>query len=183
MIEVTKYKNSRSPDVSETLTIEEVFKIIKIGDSVLTHIKYARSFDKNSEDYDAIKTGIIPTFRFNFIFDKRASNNNITEPTGLIYLDIDNTEDLPSSEFIFAKWKSLSLTGYCILVKVNNLSIDNFNDCYDKLSSLLNINSDIGARKPTQQTIQSYDPNIYVNHNSRVFNCIRIEKVPSPIKQ
>ncbi len=183
MYGVTKYKNVKSSDVDNILDIDEVFKIIKEGDSALMHIEYARRFEKGSEDYDTIKTSLIPTFRFNFLFDKKALNKNITEPTGLIFIDVDNTEIIPESNYIFAKWKSISLLGFSILVKVDKLSLENFNDSYEAISSLLQINSDVGARKATQQTTQSFDPNIYINYNSQTYNCLEIEKVSSAIKQ
>jgi hypothetical protein len=183
MYKVSKYKNVRSSEIDGTLDIEEVFKIIREGDSALRHIEYARSFAKGSEDYDSIKRNLIPTFRFNFLFNDKALNKNITEPTGLIFIDVDNTEVIPESDFIFAKWKSISLKGFSILVKVDKLSQENFNDCYDNLSSLLMINSDVGARKPTQQTVQSYDPDIYINYDAKTYNCADFEKVLSAIKQ
>lgn len=183
MYKVTKYKNVRSSEVERILNIAEVFKIIKEGDSVLKHIKYARSFIRGSEDYDSIKTNLIPTFRFNFLFNNKASNKNITEPTGLIFIDVDNTKEISDSDFIFAKWKSISSQGFSILVKVDGLSLENFNDSYESISSLLKLDSDVGARKPTQQTVQSYDPNIYINYNSKIFNCLEVKKVPIAIKQ
>lgn len=182
MCKVTKYRNAESSSVLGLLEIEEVFKIIKDGDSVIKHIEHARTFEKGSKDYDEVKRLLIPTFRFNFLFKDRSSNKNITEPTGLIYIDVDQVDTIPVSDFIFAKWKSLSLTGYCVLVKVDNLSIDNFSDSYNAVSKLLNVDSDKCARKATQQTIQSYDPDIYINYNSKTFNCLEIEKVSSPIK-
>ncbi|WP_431107191.1 hypothetical protein [Winogradskyella poriferorum] len=183
MYKVTKYAYAESSTVKDTLDIEEVFTVIKNGDSALTHIKHARSFEKGSDDYNAVKTRLIPTFRFNFLFNGKATNKNIISPTGLIYIDVDRTEDIPYSDYVYAKWKSLSLTGYCILVKVSNLSLDNFNVSYNSVTRLLNIVSDDGARKATQQTIQSYDPDIYINRNSTIFNCLEIKKVSNPIKR
>lgn len=183
MYKVTKYKNVKSPDIDETLNIDDVFEIIKNGDSALSHILYARKFEKGSEDYDSIKTNLIPTFRFNFLFNEKALNKNIIKPTGLIFIDVDNIEVIAENDFIFAKWKSISLKGFSILVKVDKLSLGNFNDCYEKISFLLKLNSDIGARKPNQQTVQSFDPDIYINYDSKTFNCLDIKKVPSAIKQ
>ncbi|TXD53653.1 hypothetical protein [Polaribacter sp. IC063] len=182
MYKVTRYRNAESSSVLGLSEIEEVFKIIKDGDSAIKHIEHARTFEKGSKDYDEVRKLLIPTFRFNFLFNDRVSNKNIIAPTGLIYIDVDQVDEIPASDFIFAKWKSLSLTGYCVLVKVDNLSINNFSDSYIKISTLLNIYSDKCARKATQQTIQSYDPDIYINYNSKTFNCLEIEKVSSPIK-
>jgi hypothetical protein len=183
MYKVTTYESAESSSVVDLLSIEEVFEIIKKGNSDLTHIKHARAFKKGTLDYDKIKKKLIPTFRFNFLFNQRAGNKNITEPTGLMYIDADLVDEIPDSDFIFAKWKSLSLTGYCVLVKVDNLSLNNFSNSYNNISKLLNVESDDGARKATQQTIQSYDPNIYINYNSKIYNCLDIKKVSNPIKQ
>ncbi|WP_027137409.1 primase C-terminal domain-containing protein [Gaetbulibacter saemankumensis] len=183
MYTVTKYKNIKNPKDGFRLSIDKVFEIIKNGDSELTHIKYARRLKKGSKEYDDVKTNLISTFRFNFLFKGKASNKNITDSTGLIFIDVDSNKKINKNEFIFAKWKSLSKNGYGILVKVDGLTIDNFNNAYDEISKLLNINSDIGARKPTQQTVLSYDPKMYINHNSKVYNCANTKKVPSPIKQ
>jgi hypothetical protein len=183
MYKVTTYEHAESSSVVDLLSIEEVFEIIKKGNSDLTHIKHARTFKKGTLDYDKIKRRLIPTFRFNFLFNQKVANKNITEPTGLIYIDADLVDEIPESELIFAKWKSLSGTGYCILVKVDNLSLNNFSDTYNNISKLLNIKSDEGARKATQQTIQSYDPNIFINYNSKIYNCIEKEKVSFLIKQ
>ena len=183
MFKVTKYKNVKSPEIESTLDIEDVFKIIKEGDCSLKHIEDARTYDRGNEVYDLIKTNLIPTFRFNFLFNGKATNKDLTEPTGLIYIDVDNSLDIPDSDLIFAKWKSISLMGWGILVKVQNLTVESFNNCYDEISLLLKLDSDTGARKPTQQTVQSYDPNIYINPNSKTFNCLNIKKVPFPIKQ
>ncbi|MCA9381592.1 hypothetical protein KC678_04970, partial [Candidatus Dojkabacteria bacterium] len=183
MYTVTKYNNIKSSEVEAKIGIDEVFKIIKEGDSKLEFIKLARNYEKGSENYDSIKTSIIPTFRFNFLFEGKASNKNITEATGLIFIDIDNLDELPDSDFIYAKWKSISLTGYGVLVKVDGLTQNNFNNIYDEISKLLGVSSDSGARKPTQQTVQSFDPDIYINHDSRVYNCANSKKVPFPIKQ
>src|SRR5690606_35572181 len=121
--------------------------------------------------------------RFNFLFDESAANNNITEPTGLIYLDCDHTDTVPDSSYIHAKWKSLSNTGFGILVKVNGLTLENYTDTYNNLSKLIEIVSDSGARKATQQTVLSYDPNLYYNPDSLLFDCTESIKVSSPNKE
>lgn len=40
----------------------------------------------------------------------------------------DNTGAVPDSPYILAKWKSLSNTGFGILVKVNGLNLGNYSD-------------------------------------------------------
>lgn len=174
---VSKFESAKAPQVKQVLSIEEVLQIIKKGDDNLPLIKLAREYGKDSSQYDNIKTNTLPTFRFNFLFDGSASNKNITSPTGLIYLDVDGSDSIPQSDYIFASWKSLSNTGFGILVKVDNLTITNYSDVYNQLSDLLGIGSDAGARKATQQTVLSFDSDLYHNPNSLVFHFTEIKKV------
>ena len=179
---ISKYKNVKSPKIEAIISINEYLKIIKNGDDNLPIIKLARKHGKGTQQYNTIKIESLPTFRFNFLFKNSASNNNIIEPTGFIYLDVDNDIEIPDSDYIFACWKSLSNEGHGLLVKVHNLTLVNFKDIYNELSKLIGIDSDIGARKATQQTVQSYDVALYHNSDSKVFQYEEIDKVSPPNK-
>lgn len=49
---------------------------------------------------------------------------------------------------------------------------------------MIGVTSDTGARKATQQNIQSYDPNLYYNPNALVYECTESKKVShAPIKK
>lgn len=184
MFQITQYASAREPKVQNQTSLTEVLQLIQNGDENLKLIQSARAFGKGNPKYDAIKTTLLPTFRFNFLFKDSASNENITVPTGLIYLDADNIHEIPDSPYVLAKWKSLSDTGYGILVKVNGLTLDNYKDTYDHLSELIGVDSDAGARKAIQQTIQSYDPNLYYNADASVYECTESKKVLClPIKK
>ena len=180
MFQITQYANAKDPKVSTVIALKSVLHIIKGGDDKLPLIQAARAVDKANPLYNTIKTTSLPTFRFNFLFDGSAANKNITVPTGLIYLDADNTDTIPDSPFVLAKWKSLSNTGYGILVKVSGLTRNNYKDTYNHLSQLIGIDSDAGARKATQQTIQSYDPHLYHNPDAEVYVCTESKKVSHP---
>ncbi|WP_417357609.1 hypothetical protein [Flavobacterium sp.] len=102
MFQITKYANVKDRKVQDVVSLESVLQTIKDGDINLPLIQSARLVGKSSPLYDSIKTSSLPTFRFNFLFDESAANNNITEPTGLIYLDCDNTDTVPDSPYIHA---------------------------------------------------------------------------------
>ncbi|MEE1897446.1 BT4734/BF3469 family protein [Flavobacterium rakeshii] len=180
MFQITKYAKVKDSKVQDIVSLESILQIIKRGDTNLPFIQSARLVGKSNPLYDIIKTTSLPTFRFNFLFKDSATNNNITEPTGLIYLDCDNTDVVPDSLYIHAKWKSLSDTGFGILVKVNGLTLENYTDTYNNLSKLIGITSDTGARKVTQQTVLSHDPNLYYNPDSLLFDCTESKKVSCP---
>lgn len=177
MFQLTQYASAKEPKVQRQISLTEVLHIIGNGDENLTLIQSARALGKGNPKYDAIKTTLLPTFRFNFLFSESARNSNITEPTGIIYIDADEVHSIPESPYIFASWKSLSNTGFGILVKVDNLTKDNYADVYNQLSELIGVTSDAGARKATQQTIQSYDPDLYHNPDSLVFHFNETKKV------
>lgn len=184
MFQLTQYASAKEPKVQTHISLTEVLEIIKNGDENLPLIQSARAFGKGNPKYDKIKTTLLPTFRFNFLFDDSAANENITDPTGLIYLDADNIDTIPDSPYILAKWKSLSDTGFGILVKVDGLNLANYSDTYNQLSELIGVTSDTGARKATQQTIQSYDPDLYYNPDALVYDCTESKKVScAPIKK
>ncbi len=164
---IDSFKSGKSPYIKQTIAINNIFNIIKSGNGNKDLINEARSFGKYTKEYDNIKMNLLPSVRFNFNFDTKAADKNIKAATGLIYLDVDDVDLIDNTNpYIFASWKSLSSTGYGILVKIDGLTLDNFSTNYLELSSILGIKSDIGAKKATQQTILSYDEHIYINNSS-----------------
>lgn len=171
---INKFQAINKPKVCNTITIDKILATIKNGDKNLPIIEKARAFGKGTSGYKKIKDQYLPTFRFNFLFDGYAKTENITVSTGLIYLDADNVETIPDNEYIFAKWKSLSGLGYGILVRVEGLTTNNHLETYNDLANLIGINADIGGRKATQQTVLSYDPDLYHNEDSKVYLCKKV---------
>jgi hypothetical protein len=174
---VTQYEAINKSTVLKTVSIDSVLEIIKNGNEFVPLIEKARISGKGSKDYDYIKTNLLPTFRFNFLFKDSAKNSNIMSPTGLLYLDADNIDSIPENKYVFAKWKSLSNLGYGILVKIDNLTKDNFTDAYNQLSENIGISTDNGARKATQQTVLSLDSELSINYTSTVYHYQEIKKV------
>ena len=182
MLTINKFKNGKNPFINKNVTIDEALSTIKHGDSNLQTILDIRKLGKSSPDYQNIKTSKLPTFRFNFKFSVKASNETIDMPTGLIYIDVDDTTDIDlTNPYIFACWKSLSETGLGILVKVDGLSLTNFKDTYLAISNILGIQTDKGACKATQQNILSYDANLYQNKDSLTFQAINKKVSFTPI--
>lgn len=173
-INVNTFQATNKPKVHDTVSVSKILATIKYGDKNLPLIQNSRKHGKGSEEYVKIKTFYLPTVRFNFLFDGYAKNENIIASTGLIYLDADNVDTIPNSEYIFAKWKSLSGLGYGILVRVEGLTKDNHHETYNSLASLIDIDADAGGRKATQQTVLSYDPDLYYNENSKVYVCKKV---------
>jgi hypothetical protein len=92
---ISQYKNVKSPTIERLTSLEEILFSIKNGDVNLEQILIARKAGKGSEEYSRIKTEVLPTFRFNFMFAITANNANITAPTGLIYYaDPQNSDNI-----------------------------------------------------------------------------------------
>lgn len=184
MFTINKFKNGQNSFVLKNVTIDEILSTIKNGDENLKTILDLRLLGKSSSLYGELKISKLPTFRFNFKFKDKAINDNIIEPTGLIYLDIDDDTLLDTTNpYILASWKSLSETGLGILVKVNGLTKDNFKDNYIAIGNLLGLKLDMNACKPTQQNVLSYDKNLYENKNSIPFQAINKKVSSSIIKE
>ena len=56
--------------------------------------------------------------------------------------------------------------GRGILVKVEGLTLSNFNTTYFDIARSINLNADKHAAKATQYNIHSYDEDLYINNDS-----------------
>jgi hypothetical protein len=64
---------------------------------------------------------------------------NPRDRVGLIYIDADNADAIPESPYILASRKSLSDTGFRILVKADNLTADNYADVDPSVAAVPNV--------------------------------------------
>jgi len=170
---INKFNYVKNPKVVSTHDIDDVLNIIKNGDENLETVKAIRSLGKSNILYNDLKKTKLPTYRFNFNFEGIANNDNIIKPTGFIYLDVDKCNSLQlDNDYVYAYWKSLSNTGYSILVKVEGLNKSNFSNTYFTLGRIFNLTLDKKACKPTQQTVLSFDSNLFHNPNSSTFKAV-----------
>lgn len=160
-----------SSNVLGSIGIQDYLNKIKQGDENLNNIKLARDyyFD-DAIKYVNIKRNLLPCYTLNFTFNKFRRNTNLIDSTGYIYIDIDGTTDIDfTNPLIYATWISLSGYGRGALVRVENLTNENYKSNYDLISNELGIKSDNGARKITQLNVLSYDPDIHINNDSKVW--------------
>lgn len=162
-----------SRNVLGSISIQEYLNKIQNGDDNLNYIKEAReSYFDDALRYSTLKRNQLPCYTLNFTFDKIRKDRNIMDSTGFIYIDIDGqTEINLSHPLLYASWISLSGRGRGALVKVKNLNPNNFFYTYNLISDELGVSSDNGARKRNQLNILSYDPDIYINDSSELWNC------------
>ncbi|MGF7075308.1 hypothetical protein [Mucilaginibacter sp. 3215] len=169
------YNNIRSPKVKEFTTIDEWFSLIKESEHSDKILK-ARPFGKKHEDYEEPKSKL-PTITYNFLFHTNKEDKNILWATGLLYIDIDELDfdinTLDKSK-VFAYYKSFGGNGYSVLVQVKDLTLNNYSETYISICNDLGITSiyDKNAAKATQFNVLSYDPDIFINYNSFVFDSV-----------
>lgn len=171
------YKNVYSPEVVAEIDVYEFLEQIKNpGAQLIKTIQDARDLHSagKKEEYDKVKRAL-PCYTLNFSFEGKKSNENITGSTGLIYLDVDQVENITVSHpLVFAAWRSLSGKGWGLLVKVDNLNLENFKMVYNSIGKELGLPIDLGAAKATQYNVQSYDNRIYINEESTTWEANQV---------
>lgn len=173
-MKINLYQNLKSPTVSQSINIHEWFDQIK-NSKHSKLIQSARFFGKGSNGYESIKTNLIPCVTLNFLFKDKKTNANILDSTGFLYFDIDNSSFLPNNAIkskIFAMYRSFGGKGWAVIVKVEGLTIQNYSETFDFIAKDLEIEQylDKGAKKATQYSVLSYDPNIYLNNTPFLYS-------------
>jgi hypothetical protein len=154
--------------------IQEVVKFIRNPPPEhLALVRHARTLERDSGEYRAIKATRLPAITINFNFsDGYIKGKNLAESTGYLYIDVDNQteQDLEiNTTYICAYWRSLSNSGLTLVVKVDGLTPDNFKVATQEIANALDIPYDPQAVSIDRLTVLSYDPNAYYNDNVEVF--------------
>lgn len=167
---VSLCQNIKKSQITGFDTISGILNKIHNGETQLL-TELARSYGKHSLEYNKIKFQI-PTFTPNARFSQRRDLKYLEEPSGFIYIDMDDYHDinfLKSDEYIYSCWRSLSGIGIGALVKVNGITAQNFKGCWSYLFNYFKgygITIDKQTCDITRQNVISFDPNIYINENA-----------------
>jgi len=177
---INYFESVTKPTISQNIEVEDYLQLIKNS----PYSELIEQIRRKELDKKTVKQ-TLPAVTWNFQFHKYKKDSNIIKPTGYLYYDIDNHDNLfninlLNKDFVYCYYKSVGGNGYAIIVRVNNINIDNFENSYYEIAKILNINEfiDKNAAKKSQFNIISYDPNIYINSNSYIFdanNIINIE--------
>ena len=157
-------------DIVDTIEVNEWLDLIRQSDYSST-IQLAR---EGKLGYKSIKSSV-PATTFNFRFNSTKNNEDIKVSTGLLYIDVDdsdlNISNLDKSK-VFACYKSFGGKGLGIIVQVENMDLYNFKSFYESIINDLGLNNyyDKCAAKATQPNALSYDPNLYYNSNSFIYS-------------
>jgi hypothetical protein len=171
---VNWYNCIKKPQVVSTISVNSWIE--KIKDSTYKE-KILKA--RNGElDYDKTKASL-PCVTYNFLFDKYKKDENMIAGTGLLYIDIDK-EGLDINFIndckLFAYYRSFGGAGYSIIVRVDGLTLDNFKATYLNIINELGISDfvDTQAIKASQFNVLSFDPDLFFNPDSFVFNATNV---------
>lgn len=170
---VTIFKNLAQTNTPFFKDISVILDRIKTGVSKETVLKVRA----NKETANDIKKQL-PAICFSGTFNKRA-DNSIIEHSGFICLDFDKYEDedtfltdrmkLELDEYTYSVFTSPSGNGLKVIVKIPK-DIDNHKLYFDALEKYYNNSHfDTTSKNISRICFESYDPNIYINTNSKLW--------------
>lgn len=179
---VTIYK--KATDTSNGFTKDVLFCLerIKKGKSK-DLVEWLRTLQKKEYDCNKVK---LPGVCFNGVFDYR-SLAGIKEHSGLIILDFDKFEtsqdaidfrnSIADDDFIFSCWISPSGKGVKALVKIP-ADIENHREYFKSLKNYFSHpNWDDSGSDVSRFCFESYDPDLFINENSKIWYKIDLPEV------
>lgn len=171
---VSIYNNTFDSASKVTEDIHAILSGIKTGRWQDLCLPVMNETDKKKRDELKKKS---PGFTVSGRFSYRSSSK-IEEHSNLIAIDFDGVKDinkvineLKKDPYTFAVYKSISHRGVCCIVKIDG---SKHKDAFDGLSQyywdLLNLTIDQSCKDTSRLRYVSFDPDLYINHNSKLFN-------------
>ena len=173
-MKVTIFANIKETKKPYFVSVGKLLRRISTGTSK-DLIERIRS-EKNKEIRNQYKS-MLPSALFSGTFKQR-NNNSLMDHSGLICLDFDDLEpkakkrELSEDPYIFAAWVSPSGNGVKALVKIPT---DNHLASFLALAERYPL-IDEACKDVARVCYESYDPDIYVNQNSKVYEKQIIKK-------
>ncbi|PRB03829.1 hypothetical protein CQ046_08535 [Chryseobacterium sp. MYb7] len=140
-------------------------------------INKLRTFKKKSPEFNKIKLNQISCaiLHFNYANNKMISENT-KNPTGYLFFDIDNNtseilkQQLDNNQYIAAYWKSVSNTGFGLVVRVSGITPSNYLDACKYIRRILKLPIDKKAHSIDRLTVLSYDPDAVYKPTSTIID-------------
>jgi len=179
---ISFYRNFGS--VGEEVSLEYMLGAIKEG-AYRKQIEALRQL--NEEDYGKQKKKL-PHFTPSGTFNMKRSSETLAEYSQIIILDIDKISDAESVRNRAAKIKHtmtafLSPSGRGLKILVNTTSVledhkRTFNEVVSFYEKVLGVTVDAFGKDVSRACFVSYDPNLYLNEDSEVFQVQTITEIP-----
>lgn len=175
---ITIFRNIKETDAPFHREVEHILERIKNGASK-DLVKRIRKEQRKAERNELKKQ--LPAICFSGVFTKR-NDNSIQEHSGLICLDFDgyekskdmlqDKENITKSPYTYSVFISPSGQGLKVLVKIPQ-DVDNHVNYFNSLQKHYNNNKfDVTCKNISRVCYESYDPLIYVNENSSLWDKI-----------
>ena len=175
---ITIFRNIKETDAPFHREVGHIVERIKNGASkeLVKRIRLEQKKDVRNE----LKKQL-PAICFSGVFTKR-NDNSIQEHSGLICLDFDgyekskellvDKENITKSPYTYSVFISPSGKGLKVLVKIPQ-DVDNHVNYFNSLQKHFNNDKfDVACKNLSRVCYESYDPLIYVNENSSVWDKI-----------
>jgi hypothetical protein len=175
---VTIFQNIKDTDTPFFREVNVILERIRDGASkdIVKQIRH----EKNKNDRNEIKKKL-PAVCFSGTFKKR-SDSSIIEHAGLICLDFDgyekqkdllhDKETISKNKYVFSVFISPSGNGLKVLIKIP-ADPDNHGNYFNSLEKHFNSKYfDKTSKNISRVCYESYDPHIYVNENSSLWDTI-----------
>lgn len=184
----TIFKNFN--EVIEQKDILKILDDIKTGTyrNAITYLRKSLAEDKKEAAERAKKS--LPAFTPSATFKGGRKMEFLTAYNALVVLDIDkitkeklteSKEKLAENEFVFAAFTSPSGNGLKIFVKVSTDKTEHketFLKLQEYFENLLQLEIDKSGKDITRLCFFSYDPELYLNENSKEFSVIESREQP-----
>ena len=184
----TIFKNFN--EVIEQKDILKILDDIKTGTyrNAITYLRKSLAEDKKEAAERAKKS--LPAFTPSATFKGGRKMEFLTAYNALVVLDIDkitkeklteSKEKLAENEFVFAAFTSPSGNGLKIFVKVSTDKTkhkETFLKLQEYFENLLQLEIDKSGKDITRLCFFSYDPELYLNENSKEFSVIESREQP-----
>lgn len=184
----TIFKNFN--EVVEQKDILKILDDIKTGTyrNAITYLRKSLAEDKKEAAERAKKS--LPAFTPSATFKGGRKMEFLTNYTGLVVLDIDkiskeklaeSKEKVKENQFVFAAFTSPSGNGLKVFIKVKTDKTEHketFLKLQEYFENLLQLEIDKSGKDITRLCFFSYDPEIFINENSREFSVIETQKQP-----
>lgn len=176
--QVTIFKNIYAKD-PYYISVFDALDRIKKGKSKGLVDQIRKTIDK--ERSQELKKNL-PSICFSGKFTER-KDDCILEHSGFVCLDFDNVsedrrEDLIKDEYIFSVWTSPSGNGLKALVKIKESSKhrQHYQALIERFADI-----DVSGINESRVCYESYDPEIYINSNSKTWSKIKTELVSKQV--
>lgn len=176
---VSCFKDAFTSESPINLPIDNVLGLIKSGK---WKDKVERLRGLSVEEYKKQKL-FLPAVTFSGIFNQRL-DKQVAEYSRIMIIDIDNLESellinlsslLKDDEYTYAMFISPSGNGLKVLFKLTNDNPDRHKAYFSAIQKHFEenyaVSIDKSGKNISRLCFVSYDPDLYINHNSKEFDC------------